>query len=115
MIHNNIKFEFLHNCSFRIVAGTTLLVIVLQGYLFVLSKNKRIAFSDLSRGNGLSGNEELRVDVVQVPAERLALEVLAQGLAVGDVAKVALDINAKFDPILNCNQVNHYIALMEAK
>ena len=44
----------------------------------------------LAGGHGVARNEELGEDVVQVPLERLAAEVLAQLLAAADVAVVAL-------------------------
>lgn len=44
---------------------------------------------DLSRSNGISGHEQLRVDVLQVPLERLAAQVVPQLLPLAHVAEVA--------------------------
>ena len=43
----------------------------------------------LSRGHGLSGDEEFRVDVVEVPLEGLAFKTVSQLPPGADVAKVA--------------------------
>jgi len=53
-------------------------------------------FSHLSGGDGFPWDEELGVDVVQIPLEGLAFQTFPQSLALADVTKIAL------------NRVNHF-------
>ena len=47
--------------------------------------------SYLAGSDGLSGNEQFRVDVLKIPLEGLALQGVAELATLGDVAEVALE------------------------
>ncbi len=47
--------------------------------------------TDLALRDSIAGDEELWENVVEVPPERFALEMVPQCLPVGDVAKITLN------------------------